>query len=62
MAEPVAGHEARRTALAEHARLSGELSVLRATAAKARQLNRRVELNLAIRDLETRQRNLADNL
>ena len=48
--------------MAEHARLSGELSVLRATAAKARQLNRRVELNLAIRDLETRQRNLADNL
>lgn len=62
VAEPVAGHEARRTALAEHARLSGELSVLRATAAKARQLNRRVELNLAIRDLETRQRTLADNL
>ena len=48
--------------MAEHARLSGELFVLRATAAKARQLNRRVELNLAIRDLETRQRTLADNL
>lgn len=62
MAEPVAGHEARRTALAEHARLSGELFVLRATAAKARQLNSHVELNLAIRDLETRQRTLADNL
>lgn len=53
VAEPVAGHEARRAALAEHARLSGELTVLRASAAKARQVSRRVELNLAIRGLET---------
>lgn len=53
VAEPVIGHAARRTALAEHARLSGELAILRATAAKARQVSRRVELNLAIRDLES---------
>jgi hypothetical protein len=62
VAEPAIGHAARCTALAEHARLSGELSVLRATAAKARQLNRRVELNLAIRGLETQLQSIFNQL
>ncbi len=62
MAEPVIGHATRRTALAEHARLSGELSVLRATAAKARQVSRRVELNLAIRGLETQLQTISNHL
>lgn len=53
VAEPIGGYEARRAALAEHGRLSAELAGLRATATKEKQLNRRVELNLAVRRLET---------
>ena len=62
VAEPIAGHAARCVALAEHARLSGELSVLRSIAAKARQLNRRVDLNLAIRGLETQLQTISNHL
>jgi hypothetical protein len=48
-----AAAERRRIALAEHERLTREMTSLRARAGKETQLNRRVELNLAIRRLET---------
>lgn len=44
--------ERRRVALAEHARLKNEITSLRARATKEKQVNRRVELNLAIKRLE----------
>jgi hypothetical protein len=47
-----AAAERRRTALAEHDRITNEIVLLRARADKETQLNRRVELNLAIRRLE----------
>jgi hypothetical protein len=47
---------ARRSALREIARLDGELAGLRARAEKEPQLNRRVELNLAIRRLAAERR------
>ena len=62
VAEPIGGFEARRVALAEHGRLSGELAGLRATAAKEKQFNRRVELNLAVRRLESQLQSLAHSL
>lgn len=62
VAEPVGGHETRRAALAEHARISGELTTLRAAANRERQINRRVDLNLAIRRLETQLQSLASRL
>jgi hypothetical protein len=62
VAEPIGGYEARRAALAEHGRLSAELAGLRATAAKAKQLNRRVELNLAVRRLESQLQSLSNSL
>jgi len=52
-ADPAAA-ERRRTALAEHERLSREITSLRARAAKEKQLNRRVELNLQVKQLESR--------
>lgn len=42
----------RRAALADHARIVREISGLRAKAAKETQINRRVDLNLAIQRLE----------
>jgi hypothetical protein len=42
----------RRTALADHARIVREIAGLRAKAAKETQINRRVEINLAIQRLE----------
>lgn len=42
----------RRTALADHARIVREIAGLRAKAAKETQINRRVDLNLAIQRLE----------
>ncbi len=62
VAEPIGGYEARRAALAEHGRLSAELAGLRATAAKAKQLNRRVDLNLAVRRLESQLKSLSNSL
>jgi hypothetical protein len=44
----------RRTALADHSRLSQEIATLRARASKEKQINRRVELNLQIKHLEAR--------
>lgn len=44
----------RRGVLIEHAQLERELDLLRAQAAKEKQINRRVELNLAIKKLEAR--------
>lgn len=44
--------QARRTALAEHARLASEIAMLRAQAERETQLARRVELNLALQRLE----------
>ena len=52
-ADPAAA-ERRRTALAEHGHLNGEITHLRARAAKEKQLNRRVELNLQLQQLESR--------
>lgn len=46
--------ERRRTALAEHERLTREMASLRARADKETQLNRRVELNLQLKQLESR--------
>jgi hypothetical protein len=48
-----AAAERRRTALAEHERLNREMTSLRSRAAKEKQLNRRVELNLQIKQLES---------
>ena len=50
-ADPIAA-ERRRAALVERERLSREIGSLRACAAKEKQLNRRVELNLEIKRLE----------
>lgn len=55
-------YEARRAALADHARITADLTSLRSAAAKERQLNRRVQLNLAMRDLETKLQTLAAHL
>lgn len=44
----------RRIALAEHERLTREIVALRARAGKETQLNRRVDLNLKLRQLESR--------
>lgn len=44
--------ERRRVALAEHERLTREMAGLRARAAKEKQLNRRVEINLQLQHLE----------
>lgn len=62
LAESPARYEARRAALADHARITGELVSLRAVAAKEHQLNRRVQLNLAMRDLESKLQSLAAHL
>ena len=53
-APDAAAAERRRTALAEHGHLNGEITHLRARAAKEKQLNRRVELNLQLQQLESR--------
>ncbi|MGA8642492.1 DUF4391 domain-containing protein [Candidatus Binatus sp.] len=44
---------ARREALAAHARLRHDIAAIRAQAARETQMNRRVDLNLAIKRLET---------
>jgi hypothetical protein len=49
-----AAAERRLTALAEHERLTREMTSLRARAGKETQLNRRVELNLQLKQLESR--------
>lgn len=51
VADPGA-QEARRQALADHARLQRDIATLRAQAAKEKQMNRRVELNLKLKRLE----------
>lgn len=48
-----AAAERRRVALAEHERLSREMANLRARAGKETQLNRRVDLNLQLKQLES---------
>lgn len=53
-ATDAAAAEIRRTALAEHERLTRDIISLRARAAKELQLNRRVELNLEVKRLESR--------
>jgi hypothetical protein len=45
--------EAQRDAVATHVRLQRDITKLRAQAGKEKQMNRRVELNLAIKRLET---------
>lgn len=54
LAPDTAGSERRRAALAEHERLTREMTSLRARAGKDAQLNRRVELNLQLKRLESR--------
>ena len=49
-----AAAERRRAALAEHERLTREVTNIRARAGKETQLNRRVELNLQLKQLESR--------
>jgi hypothetical protein len=49
-----AAAERRRNALAEHERLTREMTSLRTRAGKETQLNRRVELNLQLKKLESR--------
>ncbi len=53
-APDAAAAELRRTGLAEHERLTRELTSLRARAGKETQLNRRVDLNLQLKQLESR--------
>ena len=60
-ADPAAA-ERRRNALAEHERLNREITSLRARAAKEKQLNRRVELNLQVKQLESRLAEASFNL
>ncbi len=48
-----AAAERRRAALTDHQRLTREIAVLRASASRETQLNRRVELNLELKRLET---------
>ena len=55
-------NQTRREALALHDRLTREISSLRALAAKESQLNRRVELNLRIKQLESRLAETANRL
>ena len=54
--------ERRRVALTEHQRLTKEIATLRAQAAKERQLNRRVDLNLKLKAHETALEKLAEDL
>ena len=53
---------ARHFALDEHARLQREITGLRSTAVKEKQFNRKVELNMKIRDLETKLQDIKINL
>ncbi len=53
---------ARRDALQEYARLDAEIARLRATAAKEKQLSRRVELNLELKRVEAAQAAARANL
>lgn len=53
LAETPAATTSRRAALAEHERLTREIASLRARAGKETQLNRRVELNLQLQQLES---------
>ena len=61
-APDAAAAERRRAALAEHERLTREMTSLRARAGKETQLNRRVELNLEIMRLEASLRELGVRL
>lgn len=54
--------QARRKALAEHHRLTREIAGLHARAAKETQLNRRVELNMAIQNLNSQLQSISNNL
>lgn len=56
-----AAAEGRRAALAEHERIIREMASLRARAAKEKQLNRRVEINLQLQHLESRLSELQDH-
>ena len=48
----IAAQEARRKALSEHFKIQKDIATLRGQAEKEKQVNRRVELNLAVRHLE----------
>lgn len=53
---------AQRDALAAHARIQRDLTALRAQATQVKQLNRRVELNLAIKQLEAKMTDITHGL
>ena len=57
-----ASADRRRDALAKHARLTREIVSLRSRATRETQLNRRVEMNLQLKQLETRLTAVADLL
>lgn len=61
-AADAAAVERRRAALAEHERLTREIAALRARATRETQLNRRVELNLQLKQLEARLAEAATHL
>jgi len=54
--------ERRRVALVEHERLTREMAGLRARAAKEKQINRRVEINLQLQQLEAALKNTTSAL
>lgn len=57
-----AQQDTRRQALADHARLQRDITALRAQAAKEKQMNRRVELNLKLKRLEAELAKIRANL
>lgn len=57
-----ANRAARRAALADHARISGEIVSLRAQAERETQLNRRVALNLELKRIQAQLGQAADHL
>jgi hypothetical protein len=62
LAADSAAQEARRQALADHARIQHDIASLRAQAVKEKQVNRRVELNLELKRLEAELAEVATNL
>ena len=61
-AAPATRTAAQRQALAERSRLLDQLATVRSTAAKARQMSQRVELNLQIQRLQRQLQELQDRL
>ena len=60
--EAISASSALRDGLDVHARLLRDNAVLRTRAAKEKQVNRRVELNLELKQLESELANTANNI